>query len=113
MSKQTMKNKMSINQKDNRMKLEKYSTTYKKVKNKSEETNSNLTREQEEVANFTKNTLRSRISTTWFEKNKIEIDMVKSAKVNNKHSINTPLRNEYLSIIAKSNPRFNVKLIIA
>lgn len=106
MSKQTMKSRMSINQRDNRMKLEKYSHIYKEAKK-------DTTSEQDKLQASTQNTLVQRISTTWFEKDKLEINMIKSAKSNSKHNTNNSLKNECLSIIAKSNPRFNIVLKIA
>ncbi len=105
MSTKSMKRNMSINQRDNRLALAKLSTNYNKV-----EKEGNMQDNQRIVAEFTQNTLRERVSTTWFEKNKAERELVNIAKHVSKRVNNTSLRNEMLSIITKSNPRFNIVL---
>lgn len=102
MSKQTMKISQSINQKDNRLKLQKYSEAYKKV------LKNDTTTEQDKLQAITQNTLVERI-----DRSKSETKLVKTAKAINKINTNKLLINECLSIIAKSNPRFNVVLKIA
>ena len=108
MSTKSMKRNMSINQRDNRLVLTKLSTNYNKV-----EKEGNMQDNQRIVAEFTQNTLRERVSTTWFEKNKAERSIVNTNKALAKKVYSKELRNEYISIIAKSNPRFNIVLKLA
>ena len=79
MSKQSLKQRMSINQKDNRMKLEKYQANYSKVTN-----HINLNHQQEEVASFTQNTLREKVDTSVFMKSKEDKEFIKVMKTRTK-----------------------------
>jgi hypothetical protein len=79
MSKQSLKQRMSINQRDNRMKLEKYQANYSKVTN-----HVNLNHQQEEVAAFAQNTLREKVDTAVFMKSPEDKEFVKTMKVRTK-----------------------------
>lgn len=108
MSTKSMKRNMSNNQRINRLTLLKYSTSYNKI-----EKENNLLDNQKKVEEYTQNTLRQRISTSWYEKNKQEREILNTIKSHMKinNSIRSKeLKNEFLSVITKSNPRFNIVL---
>ncbi len=75
MSKQSLKKRMSINQRDNRMKLDKYQVNYSRVTN-----HVNLNHQQEEVAAFAQNTLREKVDIRVFAKTPEDREFVKTMK---------------------------------
>lgn len=79
MSRQSLKQKMAINQRDNRRTLDKYSGNYSKVSNVG-----NLNHQQEEVAAFAQNTLREKVDITAFMKSPEDREFVKTMKARTK-----------------------------
>ncbi len=113
MSTKSMKSLMVKNQKENRMQLEKIASNlgFKKI-------SVGHSREQEEVAEFTANTLRSQIDTKIFAKSKVDKDLVSLAKAQYKAGRNTTgardLKSEMLTVITKSRvPNWNIVLKIS
>lgn len=81
MSKQSLNNLKSINQKDNRRALEKLNISYSQVKNVG-----TLNNQQDEVARFAQNTLREQVDKIVFAKSKEDREFIKVMKSRTKHS---------------------------
>ena len=111
MSTKSMKRNLLVNQKANIVELSRVANNMKAKENKAD-----YTAKQEELAEFTAKTTIIPVDSSVFSKSSKELDAVSIAKSSFKQNSKSPtykdIRNDLIRIIAKSNPRFNVKLFV-